>query len=173
MLSALVRECGGQPMNSNAAMVGFICEYLIANRRPVFIDEGDHLFRNPMMLETLRDIHDTTRMPVIVAGMDDFERRLVHRKQYARRVLQWIRFKPLDLDDTRIYCDTVCEVHLADDLVAVLHDRTGGSIGLMAVGLALIEAYARKQGWSEINAQQWGKQQLIFTKLPRGSNADQ
>ncbi len=166
MLTSLMTECYAGRLSTNAAMVAYIAEHIANNRRPIFVDEGDHLFKNPDMLETLRDLHDLSKQPVIVVGMDGFERRLVHRAQFARRVLQWIRFKGLDLEDTRIYVDSVADVRLSDDLVAKLHKETSGSIGLMAVGVALIEAFAKGNGWADIDAKRWGNRQMVFTKAP-------
>lgn len=170
MLAALCAECYGGRLNRNADMVSYIVEHLRSNRRPVFIDEGDHLLKSLDMLETLRDIHDLSGQPLIVVGMDEFEKRIVHRKQFARRVLQWVRFRPLDLDDARIFVNTVCEVKVADDLVLKLHADAAGSIGLMAVGVALVEAYAKDQDLEEISAKDWGDRQLVFTRPPRGSH---
>jgi len=167
MLGAICIEFHSSRLTRNADMVEFICEQSFRNRRPIFIDEADHLFKHPDMLETVRDIYDTSKQPVFLVGMDDFERKLVHRKQFARRVLQWVRFKPLTFDDTRLYVNAVCEVEVADDLVAKVLELTGGSIGHMAVAVALIEIHAKDQGWDTITAKQWGDRQMVFTKPPR------
>jgi len=132
MLGALMRELGAAPLNRSAAMVDHIVAELRRSGRPVFVDESDYLLRDTRMLETLRDIHDSSGAPVVLIGMEGIERKLVHRPQLAGRISQWVEFAPTDLADARVLADTVCEVGIADDLLEQLlagqgvHPTDGG-----------------------------------------------
>ena len=167
MLAALVHELGGQPGGNNARMLGYIIESLNREARPIFVDEADYLLSNIKMLETLRDIHDMTQVPLVLIGMDGIQRRITLRPQFSRRITQWVEFKPLDLGDTRTLIDSVCEVTITDDLAGKLHHAAGGSIGLMTVGLARIEAVAKGQGWDKVDAKAWANKQFFLSRAPK------
>lgn len=169
MLGAILRELGASRLSTGAAaMVDYIVEQLAQAGRPLFVDEADYLFSyNARMLETLRDIHDTSGSPVVMIGMEGIERKLVHRKQLARRISQWVEFLPADLDDARVVAETVCEVQLTDDLLEHVHTETKGSVGLMVVGMARIESLAKTNGWKKVDVEKWGNRQLFLSRAPR------
>ncbi len=168
MLGALMKEIGAEPLHSrNSIMVDYIIGKLSLDNRPLFIDESDYLFSNLKMLETLRDIHDASGVPVMLIGMEGIERRLVHRKQLARRVSQWIEFRPADLSDARTLTNTVCEVEISDDMLERLHSEARGNVGLMVVGLARIETLAKANGWKSLDLDRWGARQLFLSRAPK------
>lgn len=168
MLSDIMIELGAAPLhNGGAAMVRHITNVLAESNRPLFVDEADYLTGNVRMLETLRDIHDVSGMPVVLIGMSGIERKLVHRKQFVGRVSQWVEFAPADLEDARILCSTVCEVEIDDELLHQVHAESKGSVRLMVVGLSRIEAAARANGWSTVTAEQWGNRRLFLANAPK------
>jgi len=113
-------------------------------------------------LDTLRDIHDTTGVPVILVGMDGIERKLVRHPQFARRITQRVVFTPCDIDDTQLVVRELCEVEVAPDLVTKIHTHTKGSIGLIAVALSQIESFAKGYQWKSISVDQWGPRPLFL-----------
>ncbi len=168
MLGALMREIGAEPLrNRNSVMVDYIIGKLTLDNRPLFIDEADYLFSNLKMPETLRDIHDVSGAPVMMIGMEGIERRLVHHKQLARRVSQWVEFRPVDLADARTLTTTVCEVKISDDMLERLHAEAKGNVGLMVVGLARIEALAKANDWEKIDLARWGTRQVFLSQPAR------
>jgi len=167
LLGGLMVELGAAPLGRSAAMVAHSVGELAASQRPLFVDEADYLVRDARMLDTLRDIHDLSGVPVLLCGMEGLERQLVHRPLLARRITQWIPFLAADPDDARILADTVCEVAIANDLLETLHRDAKGSIGLMVVGLARIEALAKAQGWAEVDAAHWRSRPFFLGGPPR------
>jgi len=169
MLGQIMTELGAAPLhNGGAAMVKHIADTLASENRPLFVDEADYLMSNLKMLETLRDIHDISSMPVVLIGMEGIERRLVHRQQLARRISQWVEFRPADLEDARILADTICEVKIDDDLLQSLQSESKGSMGLMTVGLSRIEALAKANGWKKVDVDMWGNRRLFLSNAPKG-----
>jgi DNA transposition AAA+ family ATPase len=148
----------------NAQILDGLVRKLSEAQRPVFVDEGDYLLSNSKMLETLRDLHDLTCVPLVVVGMDDFERRILTRPQFARRVLERVEFKPCDLKDTQVLIQAVCEFRLDEALVKKMHKHAKGSIGLMTVALARIELFARINNLKEVTATAWGAREFFLSK---------
>lgn len=167
LLGALMSDLGGEPLGKNSAMLQFVCDRLAVSQRPVFVDEADYLLSNPKMLETLRDIHDMTGVPVIIIGMAGFEKRITHRAQFCRRISQFVEFLPLDLEDAHVLVKSTCEITLESDLIGRLWTASGGSIGKMAVGLSRVEQYAKGRELDSMDAKAWGDRQFFLGHLPK------
>lgn len=166
MLAKVMQELGATAMQRRADMLDYISGRLTESQRPLFVDEADYLVGQAAMLDSLRDIHDLSGAPVVLIGMEGIAKRIVHRKQLAGRISHWVEFLPSDLDDARILTQTVCEVGIDDELLAMLHAQAKGSMRLMTVGLARIEALAKANGWREVTADQWGDRALFLGNRP-------
>jgi DNA transposition AAA+ family ATPase len=144
-LSAMLSEiCAGlrlEPSTRPSKTVQTIIDFLTNNPRPIVVDEIDHLFAVPRLLETLRDIHDKTLSPIIFVGMAGVDRKFLRHPQIHRRITQSIELAPLDFQDLKLVADTICQVKLADDLLTHLLDRSRGVTGYAVVGLSQIERY--------------------------------
>ncbi len=169
MLGAIMEDLGLKPLATTAHMIRSIVLALSTESRPLFIDEADYLADKPILLETLRSLHDVSSAPLILIGMRDFQRRVMHRDQLAGRISQWVEFQPADLADARILTDEVCEVKVADDLIERLHKASGGSMRAMVVGLSRIEQFARKKGLSKVAASEWAERPFTLGDAPKGS----
>lgn len=171
MLAKLMTELGAAPLQRSAQMVEFVSSQLRSEGRPLFIDEANYIATEAKMLDTLRDIHDISEQPVILVGHEGTERRIAHRAQLARRISQCVEFKPLDVDDTELLARTVCEVAVDADLLRELHEQARGSIGLMTMGLARVEALAKAQCWSEVTADDWRGRPFFLGTVAAGPRA--
>jgi DNA transposition AAA+ family ATPase len=158
MLGAICRELSAQPMARCSTMIDFIVEQLTTRGRPLFVDEADYLVGNKKLLETLRDLHDMATTPLILIGMADFRRKVVHREQLAGRIAQWVNFRPADIADARTLTEAVCEVDVADDLLEELHCASRGSMRDMIVGLDRVERWAKRQGKAKVASKDWNHQ---------------
>jgi DNA transposition AAA+ family ATPase len=167
MLGAIMTELNSEPLNrGGAAMVDHIRTRLAEQQRPLFVDEADYLLHNLKMLETLRDIHDLSSSPVVLVGMAGIERKLSNRQQLSGRISQWVEFKPADLEDAATLAKHVCEVEIAPDLLSDLHTQAKGSVRLMIVGLARIEALAKTQDWGRVDSDLWANRKLFLSTGP-------
>lgn len=162
MLQTLVLELGGVPGSRRSPMMNYCFEKLRGSLRPIFVDEADYLFRQTDMLDALRDIYDESGSPVILIGMEDIARTIQNNGRFARRITAWIEFKGIDIEDARTVADTVCEVNLADDLLAHLHQEAEANIGRMVVGLSRIERFGKTSGLKTVNYSAWGDRELFY-----------
>ncbi len=163
MLGKIAEELRIRPRGSCAKMMDDIIDALALSNRPLFVDEADYLIDSKRMTEALRDLHDMTTVPVVLIGMGGIDQRLSHRKQLTGRLMQDVRFQPLDMADARALADHLCEVEVADDLLARLNQQANGSARLLVVGLARIEERAKRMGCASIGAERWGKANAFFT----------
>ncbi|PLX92150.1 MAG: AAA family ATPase [Desulfuromonas sp.] len=162
MLGEISVELGGKRQLRRADMIHYIVEQLAANPRPVFIDEADYLFQQVQMIDSLRDIYDLSRAPVILIGMEDIARTLQNNGRFARRITQWVEFEGIDLADARIVADTCCEVGIDDDLLRYIHDESSGNIGRQIVALTKVERMAKASGLASVGRDDWGDRTLFY-----------
>jgi len=161
MMEAITRELGLAPKRRTAVMLDLIVERMVEEDRSLFVDEADYLLSNYRMIESLRDIHDRSGMPVVIVGMEGIERRILSRKQLAGRISRAVQFERADLADARVLADTVCDVRIEDDLLGLVHERARGSMRHMTVALAHIERFAKAQDLPTVDAQCWGGRTLF------------
>ena len=162
MLRSIITELGTEPQYRSARNVEIVCQHIAERKVALFIDEADYLFdgRDKRMLETLRDIHDATGLPVIFIGMDGIERKLGAHRQLDRRVTQRVKFQPLEIADAQLVADNCCEVKISTDLVERLHGWSKGSIALCVVALTEIERVAKLQRLESVDANWWGDREF-------------
>jgi len=101
MLTALARALDEAPLARTTALFAQLTQALSAAPRPIIIDEADRIADRPVLLETLRILHDLTGAPLVFAGMDEMRRAIARRPQIRCRILHAIEFQPLTLDDAR------------------------------------------------------------------------
>lgn len=171
MLGAIMRELGVEPMYRSADNVQEIVRLLGEHNRGLYVDELDYLLGGGEMnklLDTLRDIHDLSKMPVLLIGMAGVQRKVANRLQLARRITQFVEFLKADKEDARTLTNTVCEVDVEDDLLEALHKDADGNIGLIANGLSTIEGRAKGNGWKKVDLERWGNRPFFLGPNTKG-----
>ena len=123
LLAGICRELGIAPSSTNDGTVEDIVQKLAETGRPLFIDEGDYLVNQTRLVETLRDIHDLSSVPVILVGMAGINRKIAGRKQLAGRIAQWVEFQPASIEDAQLLAKQLAEVEIEPALVATLHQQ--------------------------------------------------
>jgi DNA transposition AAA+ family ATPase len=162
MLAALMVELGLTASGRRAPMVEAAVKKLSERPRPIFIDEADYLFRAPDMLDVMRDIYDVTGSPVVLIGMEHFARKVQSNGKFARRITQWVEFSGIDSDDARTLADTLCDVKVAEDLLAHVHHAARQNIGRMVTGLARIEQFGRLNAIDTVTKKEWANRALFY-----------
>lgn len=164
MLKAILIELDRKPRGSCSDMLNDLVLALRESERSLFIDEADNIINKTVMVEMIRDIHDLSIQPVILVGYTGLDISLSAHRQLTRRVLAHVRFEPTDLEDAALIARELCEVKVADDLLARLHTLSRGSVGELVIGLNHIESFGRTRGKDTVTSADWGKKDEFFTK---------
>ncbi|EJG1589867.1 AAA family ATPase [Vibrio sp. Vb0877] len=150
MLRAIAEELDLDTKGTRTALEVRVIEKLAETQRPLFVDEADHIVGNEQMMETLRDIHDLSTVPVIMVGMGQMRKKVARYAQLENRIMHWIEFAPCDREDAVTMAKGMCEVEVEEDLLHELIDMTRGEIRRLVVGLAQIEDEAKSRGLLKI-----------------------
>jgi len=90
-------------------------------KKPLFIDDADYLFKNGIMLDVVRDLHERSKVPIILIGMERSLRKLSGYGHIFSRVLPAgiVEFSPVT----------------PPELVLIVKKWTGLSMGMEAAEL--------------------------------------
>jgi len=88
-------------------------------RHPLFIDEADRVVRKSILIETIRDLHDLAKIPIILIGQEHIINLLQRRDlgQVFSRVTEIVEYKELSAPDiqrvSKELCDLECDTRVA------------------------------------------------------------
>ncbi|MEW9901005.1 ATP-binding protein [Chitinivorax sp. PXF-14] len=155
------------PAVTIAEMVDQIGEELAASRRPLIIDEMDHIVdRN--MVELVRDLYESSQSPILLIGEEGLPTKLKRWERFHGRVLAWVQAQPVNQDDARalrhIYSR---DVDIADDLLDEVLKVAHGSVRRVCVNLDLIQREALNDGLDRMDAKGWKKRPLYTGEAPK------
>ncbi|ODA43276.1 putative prophage MuSo1, DNA transposition protein [Thermodesulfovibrio sp. N1] len=149
LLEEIVAELGEQPARRVSELFRQAQDQLLERPRPIFVDEADYLTHDVRVLETLRDLHDVTGVPVIFIGMDHADKKLARYKHLFDRFSEIVKFNPLTEHDIRMIADQLCDVRLSDD--AIQHIATQANrFRRVMVWLYRAEAVAKANSLKEV-----------------------
>lgn len=172
MLRAIGTELGVTLPSSLADAIAIVVQHLGQQNRMLLIDEADYVVDKRKLLNTIRDLHDLSTMPVILVGMADFAKKLrarMDQRQFTGRVAFELEFKPLDLADTQLLAHELLDgVELDEPLMAHIHAGCEGSARLVCVALQRIETFAKKENKRVVTAKLWGDRPLHSLTAGRG-----
>src|SRR5574341_1401106 len=100
LLLSILEELGGRPAKTIYEMVNQIGDELSHSRRPLIVDEMDHIVdRN--LVELLRDIYEVSYAPILMIGEERFPAKLKKWERFHNRVLCWQPAERADLEDAQ------------------------------------------------------------------------
>jgi len=153
MLRELLGELSVSPANTFEKMYRQALDGLSSRAREaewekttfaVIVDEVDHVSRRADIMETLRDLSDYLEIPFVLVGMGRVRANLTRFPQIASRVARPVEFLPATRDDVVALIAGLCEVEVADDLIAYLHRVSDGYIRELKEGIKNIEKHGRR-----------------------------
>lgn len=97
---------------------------LIQNPQVLIVDEIDYLAIDSSIIETLRDIHDKTNIPVILVGMAQANSRLRKYKHLYDRLSEIIKFEPFTPSDISQIIKELSEIEMTDCAIKYISQHT-------------------------------------------------
>lgn len=149
LLEELVAELGEAPMRRTSDLFRQAVDQLLEKPRVIFVDEADYLAHDARVIETLRDIHDTTGTPIVLIGMDQADKKLMRFKHLYDRFSEIVRFHPLSEADVKAIAEQMCEVAISKDAIAYIHSQAN-RFRRVLVWLYRCEAIAKANSLKEV-----------------------
>ena len=166
LLEAVLREMGIRPAGRLDEMTDQAAEQLALSRRPLIIDEADHILaRN--LIEVVRDMSDGSQGTVVLIGEEGLPAKLKRHERVHNRVLRWVAAEPASLDDAMHLAQLYApEIRVADDLLRRLVGATKGTTRRIVVNIESIRQEALKEGVPEATDAWWGARPLDTGATP-------
>jgi DNA transposition AAA+ family ATPase len=167
LLLAILTEMGVKPERTVSEMVDQICHELTLSRKPLILDEGDHLIKRNL-IELVRDIYEGSKAAVLLVGEESFPRNLRRASErFYDRVLEWQPAELADMGDARklalLYSP---DVAIKDDLLARIVEVSRGVARKIAVNVENVRQEGLKAGKRAIDLETWGTKQLYTGEAP-------
>ena len=162
----ILKLMGIPPAATMPEMLDQVCAQLQLSRRPLIIDEMDHVVAKKSV-EVIRDIYDGSQCALMLIGEENLPTALEKWERVHSRVLDWTPAQALDLYDAETLADFYCQrVTVEHDLLTHIHGQSGGSARRICTNLELVQEEALKLGLSSIDLTTWGTRPLYTGAAP-------
>lgn len=94
---------------------------LILNPKVLIVDEIDYLTIDSNAIETLRDIHDKTNVPVILVGMTSANSRLKKFSHLYDRISEIVKFEKFSKTDIKTIVSELSEIEVTDCAIKYIY----------------------------------------------------
>lgn len=149
-LEELAEELGEIPRYWTSDLFKQCVNKLLEKPQMIIIDEIDYLAGDQKTIETIRDIHDKTNIPIIFVGMTLAERKLQKYRHLYDRLSEILQFKVFSLVDVREIITQLCEVEIPDPAVSLMHAKANRFRQIVRI-INKVEAVAKTNNLSKID----------------------
>lgn len=123
-LEELVEELGEVPYFRSSDLFKQCIRQLKGDPRIIIVDEIDYLAGDANVIETLRDIHDKTNIPIVLVGMAMADKKLMRYRHLYDRISEKLKFEPFSQGDIKAIVDQLCEVEMTECAVKFIYNKT-------------------------------------------------
>ncbi|WP_417913702.1 AAA family ATPase [Candidatus Electronema sp. JM] len=170
VLSHILFEiAGSKPMGYASDMLDQVCEWLVANNRPLIIDQADYLIEN-RLIEVIRDIHDGSgNVPVVLIGEKNLQSSIKKWERLHSRVSWWLLAKKASMKDCRCLASLYAKgVTISEDMMEEIAWVSEGSVRRVSVNIELVARECKAAGAQEIALDDWDfKRNPLSGRAPR------
>ena len=161
LLEVLAEELGiTRPSRTAANLLRQIIDQLKVRPVDLIIDEMDYL-ANKGLVNTLRDIHDGTRVAILMIGEEALPAKLKAWERFGNRIVSTTAALPATYDDAIKLRNHYCHrIVIADDLAELFRLRCKGVTRRIVNNLQMAQKVAAGEGVANINAEWWGNRPI-------------
>ena len=150
LLEEIAEELGEMPYHTASILFKQITAKLIDEPKVIIIDEIDYLMGNSRVIETIRDLHDKTNVPIVLAGMGKSDKKLSRYKHIYDRLFQKIEFKSFDSEDVKDIIQELSEVKFTECALEYISSRVNRFRQIVKI-ISKLEQAAKTNGIEEFN----------------------
>jgi hypothetical protein len=133
MVESLLAAYRVEPMGMLKADLPELSRTIKKHGHPLFIDEADRLARKTSLIETVRDLHDMCRVPIILVGSENIISLLQRRDlgPVFSRISAICQFQELTSKDIEHIALELCELRCDTKVAAYIRTVTLGDFRLV------------------------------------------
>ena len=153
LLEKIVYELGESPSRKMADLIEQCITHLRLKPQIIIIDEVDYLINRNRIVETLRDLHDLTGVPIVLIGMQEAKTKLGKYRHLYDRISEIIEFKPFSKDDLDVIVEELSEIKITDEAKEIFFEKTN-RFRQVIKAISLLENLAKTNGLHKIDVKQ-------------------
>lgn len=124
IIQEIVEELGEIPFYYTMDLFKQCTRILSEKQIPIIVDEIDYLATDRKTIETLRDLHDKTNIPVIFVGMAMARNKLKRYKHLYDRISEIVCFKPFSHKDVKEIITQLSEVEMTECAINFIYNKS-------------------------------------------------
>ena len=121
LLSEILEEMGEIYGYKISDCFKLVVKNLLVNPQIIIIDEVDYLTVDSRAVETLRDIHDKTNVPIVLVGMINAKSRLKKFNHLYDRLSEIVKFEKFSKNDIKTIVQELSEVEMTDCAIRYIY----------------------------------------------------
>jgi len=121
LLSEILEEMGEIYGYKISDCFKLVVRNLLVNPQIIIIDEVDYLTVDSRAVETLRDIHDKTNVPIVLVGMISAKSRLKKFNHLYDRLSEIVKFEKFSKNDIKTIVQELSEVEMTDCAIRYIY----------------------------------------------------
>ena len=121
LLSEILEEMGEIYGYKISDCFKLVVRNLLVNPQIIIIDEVDYLTVDSRAVETLRDIHDKTNVPIVLVGMINAKSRLKKFNHLYDRLSEIVKFEKFSKNDIKTTVQELSEVEMTDCAIRYIY----------------------------------------------------
>lgn len=121
LLSEILEEMGEIYGYKISDCFKLVVRNLLVNPQIIIIDEVDYLAVDSRAVETLRDIHDKTNVPIVLVGMINAKSRLKKFNHLYDRLSEIIKFEKFSKTDIKTIVQELSEVEMTECAIRYIY----------------------------------------------------
>lgn len=150
LLEELVEELGEIPYYKSSDLFKQCVRQLTVNPRIIIVDEIDYLLGDSKTIETLRDIHDKTNVPIVLVGMGAANKKIARYRHLYDRLFEILKFEPFSLEDVKTIAKTLCEIELTECAIRFIFNQSNRFRQIVRL-ISNAESIAEANGLTQID----------------------
>lgn len=123
LLEELASELDEIPRFYTADIFRQCVNALKAKPQMIIVDEIDYLLADFRVIESLRDLHDETGVPIILVGMKLAKHKLKKHTHLFDRISEIYRFDEFYFQDVKQILTELSEVEIQDSAIRIIHQK--------------------------------------------------
>lgn len=123
MLEEIAKELDEIPRFYTSDIFRQCVNDLKASPQMIIVDEVDYLLKDFRTIETLRDLHDETGVPIILVGMQLSKHKLKKHTHLFDRISEIYNFIEFEYSDIKQIAEEISEVDITKEAVHIIHNK--------------------------------------------------
>src|SRR5574344_358226 len=123
LLEEIAKELDEIPRFYTADIFRQCVNALKSKPQMILVDEIDYLLADFKTIETLRDLHDKTGVPIILVGMNVAKHKLKKHTHLFDRISEIYHFEEFDLEDIKQIVSELSEVEIENGAIKIIHKK--------------------------------------------------